>query len=479
MIVPLLLDLISGRGGGGWPPRLRVEALDAVHTDEAGAEFTFRVYRTGDARAACSVAWTVTGSGDTPASAADFGGTLPSGSTLLAVGETEDVVTVTIAGGSSSEENETFTITLSDPVGAAIEQATAIGTILRAPVELDFTAGLPSGFTFARASGQMVRNASGVATWLANDAYPLHYDAAGAAEGALLERATTNNHASFASLSAALGASIPSSVQPAPNGENEADLLIEDTSTGLHRGTLTSFPVKNTSTNMFHAFVKPAGRAWVNHYYLSSNGNSYRNLTTGEVGVGSPLASWYEAWGDGWGRISLRVAHTADTTTTGNIRLATGNNLNSYAGDGSSGMLVWGLEQVDGWYPTSPVPTAGSAATRAATALSGTFAARRPATIRVKGRAPLGVRPDADQFVCALTGETEADLIEIYRDYTDRHVMAYYGSTSIDLGEVLDGTTFDLTATLPAAPEVDKIYVGTDALGAKHWDATIKEIIIT
>ncbi|MCZ8359351.1 MAG: hypothetical protein O9350_16260, partial [Microcystis sp. LE19-388.1G] len=77
-----------------------------------------------------AVNWTVTGTGNNPVNATDFGGTLPSGILTFAANETSKVITVNVNGDTTVEPDESFTITLSNPTnGATITNATATGTI--------------------------------------------------------------------------------------------------------------------------------------------------------------------------------------------------------------------------------------------------------------------------------------------------------------------------------------------------------------
>jgi Ca2+-binding RTX toxin-like protein len=74
----------------------------------------------------------VTGSGTNPANATDFaGGILQSGIVNFAAGDTTPkVITVNVQGDTTVEQNENFTVTLSNPTnGATITTATALGTI--------------------------------------------------------------------------------------------------------------------------------------------------------------------------------------------------------------------------------------------------------------------------------------------------------------------------------------------------------------
>jgi hypothetical protein len=113
-------------------PALSIAALDAnkLEGNSGATPFTFTVTRSGYAGSTTTVNWSVTGSGANPANAADFGGTLPSGTLSFAAGETSRTITVNVTGDTLVEPDEGFTVTLSGASGGAtITTATANGTI--------------------------------------------------------------------------------------------------------------------------------------------------------------------------------------------------------------------------------------------------------------------------------------------------------------------------------------------------------------
>ncbi|KAA1057797.1 Alkaline phosphatase [Azospirillum argentinense] len=118
------------------PSRLAIAATDADKRegDSATTAFTFTVTRAGNTSGVLTVAWTVAagdGPGGTTLDAADFGGTLPSGTVSFADGETTKTITILVSGDTDIEPDETFTVTLSNPsvTATAIETASASGTI--------------------------------------------------------------------------------------------------------------------------------------------------------------------------------------------------------------------------------------------------------------------------------------------------------------------------------------------------------------
>ncbi|MFB2818399.1 Calx-beta domain-containing protein, partial [Umezakia ovalisporum] len=113
------------------PLTLAIATTNAVQTEgnSGTTPFSFTVTRTGDTNVTSAANWGVTGTGTNPANAADFGGTLPTGTVTFVAGETSQVITVNVSGDTVVEPEETFTVTLSNPSNATITTATATGTI--------------------------------------------------------------------------------------------------------------------------------------------------------------------------------------------------------------------------------------------------------------------------------------------------------------------------------------------------------------
>lgn len=90
---------------------------------------TFTVSRNGPAAGPASVQFAVTGSGDSPANADDFGGSWPSGLLEFGADESSKTITINVSGDRTVEFDESFTVTLSNPMGADLGTASASGTI--------------------------------------------------------------------------------------------------------------------------------------------------------------------------------------------------------------------------------------------------------------------------------------------------------------------------------------------------------------
>jgi len=147
----------------------------------------------------------------------------------------------------------------------------------------------------------------------------------------------------------------------APNGELAANSLIEDTTNNTHVLRYAITPNSNSYT--FSVFVKSlsGNRKLVMN---SSDVNSFAvfDIENGVIESEQNIdASSIEDYGNGWYRCSV----TKDNNTSENfdIRLNNGST-NTYIGDGTSGVYIWGAMLEENSYPTSIIPTEGSTVTR-------------------------------------------------------------------------------------------------------------------
>lgn len=150
----------------------------------------------------------------------------------------------------------------------------------------------------------------------------------------------------------------------APDGTTTADKLVEDLTTGSHylRRART---FANGTPAQFSFFVKAAGRSVI-RARCTATGMLTRtvdlNLSTGAVTVvaGTITARAY-ALASGWYWLTLDFTPNASAAGFFDVFLISGGS-DSYTGDGSSGALIWGLQDGAGSY----IPTGASTASRAA-----------------------------------------------------------------------------------------------------------------
>ena len=97
-----------------------IDGFTAVNADQdegnvGDTPFTFELTRSGNLTRTSTVDYAVTGSGGFPADADDFGGAFPSGQVTFNPGEAAKTLTINVSGDYLPEEDEEFTVTLSNP----------------------------------------------------------------------------------------------------------------------------------------------------------------------------------------------------------------------------------------------------------------------------------------------------------------------------------------------------------------------------
>ena len=107
-------------------PQLSVAGATVTEGDSGSSDLTFNVTLNPIADAQVTVDYAT--ADDTATAGTDY--TAQTGQLTFAVGETVKTITVAVTGDTLVEEYETFTVTLSNPVGAELGRATAAGYII-------------------------------------------------------------------------------------------------------------------------------------------------------------------------------------------------------------------------------------------------------------------------------------------------------------------------------------------------------------
>jgi uncharacterized repeat protein (TIGR01451 family) len=105
------------------------DVAKAEGTGTGSTPFTFTVTRAGVLADQSTVDFALTLSGTNAANAADFGGTLPSGSIVFLENESSKTITINVIQDNIVEADETFSVVLSNPVGASLVTPTSESTI--------------------------------------------------------------------------------------------------------------------------------------------------------------------------------------------------------------------------------------------------------------------------------------------------------------------------------------------------------------
>jgi hypothetical protein len=155
--------------------------------------------------------------------------------------------------------------------------------------------------------------------------------------------------------------SITANVTTAPNGTLTADKLIENTANSSHQILSTSVTATVGSNYVSSIYAKAGERNWVLVIYFdgSTVKGRYFDLLNGVGGAywaSATITNSITSVGDGWYRITLSYSATSTSNILG-VYLADSDNNNSYTGNGTSGIFIWGAQVVEGTSAQSYLPT--------------------------------------------------------------------------------------------------------------------------
>jgi hypothetical protein len=170
-----------------------------------------------------------------------------------------------------------------------------------------------------------------------------------------------------------IGATVSTNSIASPDGTTTADKLVEDTSTGLHAVDILNPPVTLADYTV-SVFVKAGER---NKFQISEvftvGGNVTFDLVAGTFTTTSPAKNGkIENYGNGWWKCSATWPNLTGANTQVLFSILNNSGSSSYAGDGTSGLYLWGAQIELGSYSTSYIPTTTASVTRNADVISKT-----------------------------------------------------------------------------------------------------------
>ena len=174
--------------------------------------------------------------------------------------------------------------------------------------------------------------------------------------------------------------SVTTDIVVAPDGTLTGDKLIEAATTATHA---TSRGLDNT-VSTFSVYAKAAGRNYVTLCATNGAGTYYAityDLVNGAVtqqnvgggisvtyGISSVGNGWYRCWAYTASLAGYRNISISSVPSPANTASIFGRD--SYTGDGTSGIYLWGAQLEAGAFLTSYIPTVASQVTRSADAAS-------------------------------------------------------------------------------------------------------------
>jgi hypothetical protein len=228
--------------------------------------------------------------------------------------------------------------------------------------------------TFTRASTATYFDSSGVLqTAIAGQPRFDFSPTTGESLGLLIEEQRTNlltyseqfENAAWAKIRTTISANVAVD----PQGFMTADKLIENTDNNTHF-TRQSPSLVGSTPHTVSVYLKAAERTEAIIRLFQSGGWATSssitvNLLTGSVVVaGSGATGSATDVGNGWYRVAITQSTNA-TTGTKNVDIFPAlNGTDTYTGDGTSGIFLWGAQLEVGAFPTSYIPTVAAAATR-------------------------------------------------------------------------------------------------------------------
>lgn len=207
----------------------------------------------------------------------------------------------------------------------------------------------------------------------------LHYFSAAEA-GLLIEPAGQNDYTRSEELDDAAWtkseATISANATAAPDGQTTADKLVESVNTAVHQlaRSITAASIANDTKQAISLFVKSAERTKFRVLIVQKDaGSSFFDVDLGSDTIGTVTGDAVPIleidWASSWRRLLIAIdSANGATDMQVAIRLLDAGGNESYAGDGASGLYLWGMQfEIDRPWPTSYMQSPGAVnGTRAA-----------------------------------------------------------------------------------------------------------------
>lgn len=331
--------------------------------------------------------------------------------------------------------------------------------------EHDFTSEtLPTG-TFARTGSGTRVNSSGVIETITANNPRYGYDPLTlAARGLLMEKASTNlftNSTGFNANWTGVQESGVDAYSTAPDGATATTRLIDNSAGGSAavRYSSPSVTVATTTDYSCSIFMKAdqlsIGRVATQAFTTPGDTGTYFNLSSGAVGTtGTGHTARAVGYADSWWRDSISFTTDAvDTSGTIRIGPAQTDGVINVDLDGTSSIIMWGVQFEASAYATSYIPTSGGTATRGAETLIDTTISYWNGTTGTFYIEAMIYAPSGDHVIWMFDDNTDNERHMIWANGTSiKYTVTDGGSTvaELTLGTYTPYTAFKIAAAFAA-----------------------------
>jgi hypothetical protein len=235
----------------------------------------------------------------------------------------------------------------------------------------------PLPFNFERDSIATRVNKEGLIEVVGNDIPRIDYT--DSAEGALLLENSSTNLITYSedfsnSYWSKSGASVVDGFL-SPSGNLSAFNLIEDSSNSTHGIAATAIQTTSNLTYISSIFVKKSERNWI--YYRTNIGSSFayqwfdltNNIASSSIGTFDEAG--VVEYSNDWVMCYVKKTETSGSGRQNQWFLSTDDLVQTYTGDGTSGVYIWGAMLEANSVASSYIPTSGSTVQRAAETANG------------------------------------------------------------------------------------------------------------
>jgi hypothetical protein len=306
----------------------------------------------------------------------------------------------------------------------------------------------------------------------------LDYSGGASCPSLLLEPTRTNINANSEIITAVVGTNVSVNNTTSPDGYLNATKLIEDTSTGVH---LTGFGGNlggsvDSSVYSVSIFAKGAGRT---RFQMFDNNQSIHGLTNFDLSNGTIISGSgkIEPYLNGWYRCIIFPSKSTSITANLQVRIISSGTTTSYTGNGTDGLFLWGKQiESNASYPSSYIPTYGSAVTRSqdvsyvssATSLIG----QTQGTLFVEGR--IDGQESYNRRLLTISDGGTANKIEIFNPSNSLNIKTAGTVSTVTQFEIQSGDILTIGDTFKVAVAyaqndfvmyINGTQIGTDSSG--------------